>query len=76
MTVDLATKEASGQLNVNGLFPTRRSGPDYAADVVVVHEVFVNVEGIRRPVILYEYKPQVPCTYKDINVSHMCEVLI
>ena len=117
MTIDLATKEASGRtlmgfvlleltsaiqkqesricLNVDheySLFPTRRSGPDYAADVAVIVVNIVSTalislllfidlfifsqEGNRRPVILYEYKPQVPLTYNDIDISHMCEVLI
>ena len=55
---------------------TGRSGPDYAVDVATI---FFKGEGrttIKRPVVLFEYKPQVPLDYKDMDAHHMCEVLI
>ena len=95
LTSAIHKQESRLELNVDheySLFHTRRSGPDYAADVAVivvniVSTAFISLllfidlfifpqDEIRRPVILYEYKPQVPLSHKDIDLSHICEVLI
>ena len=93
LTSAIQKQESRLELNVDheySLFHTRRSGPDYAADVAVivvniVSTAFISLllfidlfifpqDEIRRPVILYEYKPQVPLSHKDIDLSHICEI--
>ena len=73
------------------IIATGKSGPDYAADVAAifidkVSTAFISLllsfclffpqKGKRIPIVLYEYKPQVPLSYKDINSYYICEVMI
>ena len=73
------------------IIATGKSGPDYAANVAAifidkVSTAFISLllsfclffpqKGKRIPIVLYEYKPQVPLSYKDIYSYYICEMMI